>query len=250
MFQWLRALHAPAMCPAAAAGSPPVTLAAPGGIKTAAELLVAAFERTSGIRVEATFGSGGGIKQRVVDGEPFDVPIVQPPLDGVLASGHVVPGSMRRLASCAVAMAVRKGAPHPDISTPDATRRTLLAARAVSCPDGALGAAAGVSFERTLDKLGIATEMGQRLRRIRGGWNAMTAIANGEVDLGVTFLSEIDNPEVEVVGVLPAEISTPTEFVGFVAARSRAAERARALLAFLSGPEARAVYSANGMEPL
>jgi len=244
------ALFAPALCPADAARTAETTLAAPGGIRAAVERLIIDFEHRSGHKVSATFGSGGATKQRVLDGEAFDVPIVQPPLDSVRASGYVVVSSETPLASVAVAVAVRKGEPTPDISMPDAVRRMLLSARAVSCPNGAMGAAAGVSFEATLQKLGIAGEMEPRLRRIRGGAKAMAAIASGEVDIGVTFLSEIDDPGVQVVGLLPQEISTPTAFVGFLSVAAKAPDAARALLAFLSSPEAAATYRATGMQPL
>jgi molybdate transport system substrate-binding protein len=73
------------------------------------------FERKTGHKVIATFGSGGGTRQRVVDGEAFDVPIVQPPFPAVLASGHVVASSETPFATVAVAVAVRKGEPKPDI---------------------------------------------------------------------------------------------------------------------------------------
>ncbi len=227
-----------------------ITLAAPGGIRAAAERLIEAFERTTGTRVAATFGSGGATKQRVLDGERFDVAIVQPPLEPVRACGHVVVASETPLAGVAVAVAVKRGAPRPDISTPDAVRRMLLAAGSISCPNGALGAAAGVSFERTLERLGIAVKIEPKLRRIRGGAAAMLAIARGEVDVGVTFLSEISDPGVEVVGILPPEISTPTDFVGFLSVDAAAREPARALLEFLSSPGADSIYRASGMQPL
>src|SRR5437762_6926223 len=136
-----------------------VTLIAPGGIRAAIEKMIPDFERATGHKVKATFGSGGGTKQQVARGEPFDVPIVQPPFPDVLASGHVVASSETPLATVAVAVAVRKGARKPDISTPDAVKRMLLAAKSVSYPDPAGGAAAGVSFARTLATLGIAEQM-------------------------------------------------------------------------------------------
>src|SRR5580658_8228874 len=88
-----------------------VTLVAPGGIRAAIEQLAPGFERKTGIKLKATFGSGAGTKQQVVRGEPFDVPIVQPPYPEVLASGNVVAGSATKLASVSVGIAVRKGAP-------------------------------------------------------------------------------------------------------------------------------------------
>src|SRR5271169_788758 len=130
-----------------------VTLIAPGGARAAVEQLIPGFERKTGYKVKATFGSGLGTKAQVARGEAFDVPIVQPPYPEVLASGHVVTGSATPLASVAVGIAVRQGAPKPDISTPDAVKRVLLAAKSVSYPNAAGGAAAGVSFEETLKKL-------------------------------------------------------------------------------------------------
>src|SRR5947207_11848212 len=94
-----------------------VTLVAPGGIRAAVEQMIPAFEKKTGHKVKATFGSGLGTKRQVAAGEPFDVPIVQPPYTEVLASGHVVPSSETPLASVAVGVAVRKGAPKPDVST-------------------------------------------------------------------------------------------------------------------------------------
>jgi molybdate transport system substrate-binding protein len=226
-----------------------VTLVAPGGIRAAIEKLLPEFERRTGHKVHATFGSGGGTKQQVVRGEPFDVPIVQPPYPEVLASGNVVASSETPLATVAVAVAVRKGHRKPDISTPEAVTRMLLSAKAIAYPDGASGAAAGVSFDETLRTLGIADEMKPKIRRAQGGAGAMALLAKGDVDIGLTFLSEITDPGVDAVGILPRAISTPTALVGFLSARARAPEAASALLRYLSSPDAAAVYKACGMQP-
>ena len=226
-----------------------VTLIAPGGIRAAIEQLIPEFERLTGHTVKATFGSGGGTKLQVVRGEPFDVPIVQPPFPDVLASGHVVAGTETPLATVAVAVAVRKGDPRPDISTPDAVKRMLLAAKAIAYPDASAGAAAGVSFEETLRTLGIAGEMQPRIARAQGGAGAMALLARGDVDIGLTFLSEITDSRVEAVGVLPREISTPTALVGFLSAHAKSPEAARALLRFLSSDKAASTYRACGMQP-
>ncbi len=226
-----------------------VTLIAPGGIRDAIQKIIPDFQRKTGHTVKATFGSGGGTKKQVMSGEPFDVPVVQPPLPPVVSTGHVVAASETPIATVAVALAVRKGAPKPDISTPDALRKTLLAAKSVSIPDSARGAAAGASFEETLKKLGIVEQMKATLRRVQGGANAMAVLAKGEVELGLTFLSEIHDPGVEVVGVLPREISTPTALVGYVSVHSKSPDAAKALLAYLSSPEVAGVYQSLGMQP-
>jgi len=226
-----------------------ITLIAPGGIRAAVEQLIPGFERKTGHKVKATFGSGLGTKQQVARGEAFDVPIVQPPYPEVLASGNVVAGSATTLASVAVGVAVRKGTPKPDISTPDAARKTLLAAKSIAYPNPAGGAAAGVSFDETLKKLGIAGQVESKLKRAQGGAGAMAMAAKGEAEIGLTFLSEMGDPGIDVVGPLPAEISTPTTLVGFVSAHAKDPAAAKALLDYLSSPEAAAVYKAQGMKP-
>ena len=226
-----------------------VTLVAPGGIRDAVEQLIPGFESQSGHKVKATFGSGLGTKQQVVRGDAFDVPIVQPPYPDVLASGNVVAKSAKTLASVSVGVAVRHGAPKPDISTPDAVKRMLLAAKSISYPDGAAGAAAGVSFDATLKKLGISDQMQPKIKRAQGGAGAMEMVAKGDVEIGLTFLSEMAVPGIDVVGPLPRAISTPTTLVGFVSSHAKDPAAAKALLDYLSSPAAAAVYKAKGMQP-
>src|SRR5215813_12103611 len=232
------------------AGAAEITLIAPGGIRAAIEQMIPAFEQKTGHKVQATFGSGGGTKARVIKGDPFDVPVVQPPLPEVIASGHVNAASETALANVAVGVAVRAGAPKPDISNADAVKRMLLGAKAIAYPNAANGAAAGVSFNETLTRLGIAEEMKPKIKIAQGGRGAMALLAKGEVDIGLTFISEIiTEPGVEVVGPLPRDISTPTGLVAFVAAHAKAPAAAKALLAYLSGPEAAKVYVERGMQP-
>jgi molybdate transport system substrate-binding protein len=233
----------------ARAQSKEITLIAPGGIRAAVEQLIPGFERKTGYKVKATFGSGLGTKKQVASGEVFDVPIVQPPYPEVLASGNVVAGSATTLASVAVGVAVRKGAPKPDISTPAAVRKTLLAAKSIGYPNPSGGAAAGVSFDETLKKLGIAGQVESRLKRAQGGAGAMVMAAKGEVEIGLTFLSEMNEPGIDIVGPLPAEISTPTTLVGFVSSHAKDPAAAKALLDYLSSPEAAPIYKAQGMKP-
>jgi molybdate transport system substrate-binding protein len=226
-----------------------ITLIAPGGIQAAMEQLIPGFEHKSGQKVKATFGSGLGTKQQVAKGEPFDVPIVQPPYPEVLASGNVVASSAKTLASVSVGVAVKQGAPKPDISTADAVRRTLLAAKSVSYPNPAGGAAAGVSFDETLKKLGIAEQMQSKLKRAQGGAGAMAMVAKGEAEIGLTFVSEMDEPGIDIVGPLPKEISTPTTLVAFISSHAKDPATAKALLDYLSSPEAAAAYRAQHMQP-
>jgi len=226
-----------------------VSVIGPGGVKDAVEQLIPGFEKKTGIKVKATFGSGLGTKKQVANGEPFDVPIVQPPYPEVVASGHVVASSATPLASVAVGVAVRKGSPKPDISTPEALKRSLLAAKSIGFPDPAGGAAAGVSFAETLKKLGIAEQVESKLKRAQGGAAAMAMTAKGEVETGLTFLSEMKEPGLDIVGPLPKEVCPPTSLVGFISAHAKNPPAAKAFLEYLASPEASAAYNANGMTP-
>src|SRR6266566_9777861 len=161
------------LCGSYPAAAAEVTLIAPGGIRAAVEQMIPAFEKKTGHKVKATFGSGNGTKAQVAKGDDFDVPIVQPPYPEVLASGNVVAASETPLAHVAVGVAVRPGTPHPDISTPEAVKKMLLSAKSISYPDPKGGAAAGVSFDETLKKLGIADEMKPKIKLAQGGAGAM-----------------------------------------------------------------------------
>jgi molybdate transport system substrate-binding protein len=227
-----------------------VTLIAPGGMRCAVDRMTPEFERRTGHTIKATIGSGGGTHQQVVRGELFDVPIVQPPYQDVLASGNVVASSETPLATVPLVVVVRKGTPKPDISTAEAVKRMLLSAKSLSYPDGAggRGGAAGVSFDLTQRKLDIYDQIQPKVKRVQGV-SLMKLLTNGDIDVAVTFSSEIDDAGVEVVGPLPGEISTPTALVGFVSTQAKAPDAATALLTYLSSADAATAYKACGMQP-
>src|SRR5579863_5196002 len=106
-----------------------ITLIAPGGIRAAVEQMIPAFEKKTGYKVKATFGSGLGTKKQVAEGGAFDLPIVQPPYPEVISSGNVIADSAKPLATISIGIAVRKGMPKPDISSVEAVKKTLLAAK-------------------------------------------------------------------------------------------------------------------------
>jgi molybdate transport system substrate-binding protein len=154
------------------------------------------------------------------------------------------------LAHVAVGIAVRTGQPKPDISTADKVKKLLLDAKSISYPAASGGAAAGASFDKTMAQLGIADAMKPKIKPGQGGRGAMELLAKGDVDIGLTFVSEIiTEPGVEAVGPLPRDISPPTELIAYVSSHTKEPEAAKALLAFISGSTAAAVYKARGMEP-
>jgi molybdate transport system substrate-binding protein len=260
----MRRVMLPAVCVAIllsvsqmASAQTEVTLIAPGGIRAPIEKLIPGFEQKTGYKVVATFGSGGGSKQQVIRGDAFDVPIVQPPLAEVVASGNVVESTATPLASVAVGVAVKKGAPAPDISSVEAVKKMLLSAKSIVCPDAATGAAAGVSINEMLKKLGIDEQVEPKLKRARGtgpggaggGTMVSAMVAKGEAEIGMTFVSEMSDPGIDIVGTLPKEVSPWTPLVGFISTHAKNPEAAKALLQYLSSPAAVAAYKAAGMQP-
>ena len=221
-----------------------VTVIGPGGVRAAVDKLIPGFEAKTGYKVKATYGSGGGTHAQVVKGDIFDVVIVQPPYQDVIASGNVVKDTEKELAAVPVGVAVKKGSPRPDISNAAAVKKLLLDAKSVSYPDPSGGAAAGVSFEQTLKRLGVLDEVKAKYKP-----GQPTLAAKGEVEVSVTFLSEINDPGVDIIGPLPKEISTPVALVAFVHAKAKDPTAAKALVQYLSGPEAAAVYKGLWMVP-
>jgi molybdate transport system substrate-binding protein len=227
-----------------------LTLIALASIREAGERLLPEFERKAGFSVKATWGSGGTARQQVMRGEPFDVVVLHPPYQDVIDSGNVVASSRKDLASVALGVAVRQGAPKPDISTPEAVKNMLLAARSITFGNAAGGSAAGASAEEMLKKLGIADQVQSKIRLpSRGTGGSMHQLATGEAEIGMAFLSEMQEPGIEVVGPVPPSVSTPTRLVGFVATHAKDPAAAKALLAFLASPEAEAAYKAHQMIP-
>jgi molybdate transport system substrate-binding protein len=227
-----------------------VTLIAPNIIDAPIKELIPAFEAKTGRKVKATFGAVVKTKDQIVRGEAFDVPLVEVPYDAeVLASGNVVAGSQTPLANVSIGVAVRKGAPKPDISTSDAVKRMLLAAKSIAYPDPANGAAAGVSVNEALKKLGIAEQLEPKIKFAQGGARAMALVASGEAEIGLTFLPGMADPGIDIVGPLPREVSAPTVVIGFVSSHAKDPAAAKELLTYLSSPEAAVTYKAQRFQP-
>src|ERR1044071_7143870 len=153
---------------AQAASADEVTLIAPGGLRCPIDLIKPGFEKKTGHVLKPTIGAGGATHRQVVQGAAFDVPVVQPPYQDVIASGNVVASSETPLATVPIVVVVRKGDKKPDISNADAVKRMLLEVQAISYPDGAggLGGAAGVSFDNTQKKLGIYDQIQPKVKQI------------------------------------------------------------------------------------
>ncbi|MBI3532184.1 MAG: substrate-binding domain-containing protein [Burkholderiales bacterium] len=209
--------------------------------------LVDAFQRRSGTRVAIESVGGVDAAKRVQAGEAFDVVILaSDAIDKLIASGHVQPDSKVDLVRSGVAVAVRAGAPKPDISSEDAVRAAVLAARNISYSTGPSGVALAKLFERW----GIAEQIKDRIVTPPPGIPVGSLVAKGEVELGFQQLSELINLEgITVLGPLPPAIQIITTFSAGVCAGSQQAAAVHAMLADMNTPEAAAAKLRQGMEP-
>ena len=221
-------------------------------VQSAMEELVPQFEKASGHKVRVAFGLGIAMAKRVQDGEAADF-VVAPrsAIDGLMKAGKLASGSDATLARSSVAVAVRKGAPKPDISTPEALKRTLLAAKAISYSNPTYGGASGVHFAKVLERLGIAEEMKAKTKFPPEGGFTGRLLAGGEVDLAIQQSGELLSvPGIELVGSLPGELQSVTTFAIAIPTAARQADAARALVRYLQSAEAAAVMKAKGLDPV
>jgi molybdate transport system substrate-binding protein len=214
--------------------------------------LIAQFEKKTGRKVAVRFPNFIESRDTIVRGEPFDVGIVEFPHDAdVIASGNVLSSSATLIANGWMAVAVKKGAPKPDMSTPSAVKRMLLNAKSIAYPDpeGGTGAS-GVNVVTMLRRLGIEDDVKAKTTLTRGGGRAMVMAASGEAEIGMTYyIGMYGNDKIDIVGTLPAQIAPPTPLIAFISSKSRNPAAARELLTFLTSPEATATYKKYLLEP-
>lgn len=233
-----------------------ITLLAPGPLgRETVDKLVADFEAETGDKVKVTYGQGSrdtppyGTRQLVARGQAQDVSIIFAPYPQAVASGNVDPKSATTIARLLLGVTVKKGAAKPDIATPAAVKKTLLAAKSIVIVDPAQGTLGGEAMD-ALKKLGIVEQVKPKMKIVEGSPLAEEMVAKGEAELFVgPQVSDRLREGVELAGGLPRGVSTPVDAVGYVSTRAKDPKAAKALLAYLSGPEAEAAYKAAGMQP-
>jgi molybdate transport system substrate-binding protein len=206
------------------------------------------LERTTGNRVTVNFGEAGDLRRRLQGGENVDVVVLpRVVLDQVLSDRNIVNGTIVDLAQSSMGIGVRADAAKPDIGSADELKRALLAARSIAVTDPASGGVAGVYIADVFQRLGIAEQLKPKLRLTRGQRNA-EFVASGEAEIAIQLSSEIRVvPGIEFIP-LPAEFQRTFVFSAALGANTRQVDASRAVLQFLSGPEAIAIIQAKGMD--
>jgi molybdate transport system substrate-binding protein len=217
-------------------------------LKTSLEQLAPAFEKETGHKLTFTWGAGAPLKVEIEKGAGFDVAVLTTAaIDDLVKQGKLVGASRTVLAYSSVGVAVRKGAPKPDISTVDAFKRALLEAKSVGLVEQG---GTGIYMKALLPKLGIADAMKDKLKFLPVENPAAKAVANGEAEIGVTQISEIlPYAGAELVGPLPKDIQLTDAFGVAIGAGAHQTEAANVLIKYLAAPAAAPVFKSKGLDP-
>jgi molybdate transport system substrate-binding protein len=234
------------LAPLAAASAAEIKVLCSNGLREVFAELRPEFERASGHKIVVTYGLAAAFKQQIEAGEPFDVVVVTPPLlDDMVKQGKVAGDTRATIARAGIGIAIRAGAARPDISSADAFKHTLVAAKSVTY---AKAGQSGVYFAGLLGRLGIADEV--KTRPEPTGVEVSAAVAHGEAELGILPISEIMPVKgVEVLGPLPAELQSYVVMAAGVGTGAKEGAAATELVKFLKSPDHLPVIKAKGMEP-
>jgi molybdate transport system substrate-binding protein len=226
-----------------------LTVLAPGPIREPLDKAIAGFEAKSGAHVKVTYGGGVPTRKQVASGKGLDVDLLFAPFPEVLKTGNIDPKSATVVARVRLALAVQKGAPKPDISTPAAVKKTLLDAKSIASVDPAQGSVGDIALA-VLDKLNITDQVKPKIQWIKDGNVVQEMVAKGDVQMALgPYLSDMKNPGVDVVGPLAPGASTPVDITGFLSTTLQDKKTAKALLAYLRSREVDSIWEAAKIFP-
>jgi molybdate transport system substrate-binding protein len=232
---------------AAAADAAEIRVLSTQATEEAYRELVPQFEQASGHKVATVFTGTLDANKRLAAGESYDLLIMSAPsIDEHIKSGKVAAGSRVDLAKSGVGVGVKAGAPKPDVSTTEALKKTLLAAKSIGYSTGP----SGVYMIGLFQRLGIADEVKPKLKQTPTGVFVGSIIASGEAEIGFQQVSELSHfAGVDYIGPLPADVQQFTTFASGIMAGAKEADAAKALVKFITSPNAAAAFKKRGMEP-
>ena len=215
------------------------------------DALVPAFERASGHTVERWDATAGKVRDKLLEGAAADVAFVTGSvIADVEKAGRIVLPSKVALARSALGVAIRKGAPKPDLSDEAALKRLILSAKTIALTDPNGGGNTGRYFMSVADRLGVGTELRAKTRLYGHGGYVSAGVAAGEADWGITVISEIvPIAGADVGGALPASVQNVSITYAALVTGAANAQAGAELIAYLSSPDAAAAIRACGMEP-
>lgn len=221
------------------------------GVQAALEELAPKFEKATGNKLTITWGTAALLVKRVQAGESADLYVlVKQSHDTLVKENKATAGPDALFASSGMAMVVKKGAPKPDISTPEAFKQTLLKAKSIAYSNPASGGASGVYFAKLLERMGIADQMKDKAKFPPPSGNAANLVVSGEAELAIQQEPEVMAVAgVDMVGPLPGDLNNITVYAAGVGSGTKEADAAKALIKFLHTPEAAAVFKARGLTP-
>lgn len=249
--------------PTAARAQSEITLLAPVPAREPIAKAIANFEAKTSYKIKATYVTGLAPRQMVAKGQPLDVNILIAPFPGALTSGAIIPSSQTVIASFQIAVAVPKGAPHPDISSAAAVKKALLAAKSVGYEDPDF-TIAGVGPTEMMNKFGITDQIIPKAKvslgpggggispaATAGAVSPFQRIQDGDVDFSMLLLNELlaYKDKLDIVGLLPRKLCPPTPMAGFISTHASDPAGAKAFLEYLASPEAQALFKDAGFEP-
>ena len=230
-----------------AAGAAEIKVLSTQATEQAYRELAPQFEQASGHKVSTIFTGTLDVQKRIAAGESYDIILMAgPAIDDFIKAGKVVPGSRVDIARSGVGVAVKAGAPKPDIGSTEAVKKTLLAAKSIGYSTGP----SGVYLTGLFQRLGVADAIKGKLKQTPTGVFVGNIVASGEAEIGFQQVSELAHfPGVDFVGPLPADIQEITVFSAGLQVGAKETEPAKAWLKFLTAPEHAAAFTSRGLTP-
>jgi molybdate transport system substrate-binding protein len=247
---WIRALLCSATLIGTSASAAELTVFATGSMADPLKELGQEFTRETGHSLRFSVSTTGGVMNKLKAGEKGDVIVISnEAADTLEKQGEFVPSTRRDVASSLFGVVVKRNAPTPDISTPEALKQVVLSARSVSYPDPIAAAASGGYVEAVFRKLGILNAAKEKASLKPMGVLVGEAVEKGEAELGLSFMSEFVADKNLKVVAFPDSLQKPQLYTAGVLTGTLNAEPARAFIAFITRPEARAQLKAAGVDP-
>jgi molybdate transport system substrate-binding protein len=236
---------------AAPAGTADLKVISAGAVRGLIAQIIDDYSRQTGQKFDFTIGTTGQLRNIIASGQPADLVIVSVPLMGELEkTGKLMPGSRADLGRVGIGVTVRDGAAVPDVSTSEALKSALIAARSIAYTDPAEGGTSGIHFAGVADRFGIADAVKRKAVLTRGGREAAIEVAEGRAEMAIVFISEAMAVKgVKLAGLLPPAQQDYSAYAAAIPASSTDPAAARAFIAALTSAGMAERWRANGFEP-